>query len=168
MDNVNYQFYEEFTKLDRLCSEIYQLDNGVGTYLAEMTAVSAAWAEKVPGWIPDMEQLYRYYVLRKAMAQSGEAFRDTLCAREDVQWVQQFHQRILERSDPLARLKENGYRADSDAQQRLIESRIPEEVHPEFRKSSQERYVNGPAVVIGMLIAVVVTCAAFLFLISRL
>ena len=168
MDNVNYQFYEEFTKLDRLCSEVYQLDNGVGTYLAEMSAVSAAWAEKVPGWIPDMEQLYRYYVLRKAMAQSSEAFQDTLCAHEDVLWIRQFHQRILERTDPLATLKANGYHADSDAQQRLMESRIPEELPPEYGKSSRERYVNGPVVVVGMILAVLATCALFLFIISRL
>ena len=80
MDNINYQFYEEFTRLDHTCAEIYQLENGVGTYLAEMDAVSSAYAEAVPGWIENMEQLYRLFMLRKALAQSQEAFMETICA----------------------------------------------------------------------------------------
>lgn len=168
MDNVNYRFYEEFSRLDHLCSEIYQLDNGVGAYLAEMDAVSSAYAEAVPGWIENMEQLYRMFMLRKALAQSAEAFQETICAQEDVDWLHQFGQLIMDRKDPLALMKQHGYRADEDARKRLNDTRLPMEYEADKRRFDRDQYINGPFVVVMMLLTVIATCILFLFIFSKL
>ena len=159
MDNINYQFYEEFTRLDHTCAEIYQLENGVGTYLAEMDAV--------PGWIENMEQLYRLFMLRKALAQSPEAFMETICAPEDVDWLRDFRQLIMDRKDPLALMKQHGYQADEDARKRLNDVRLPMEYEADKRRFDRDQYVNGPMVVTLIIIAVILTCILCSFLISK-
>lgn len=166
MDNLNYLFYEEFSRLDQLCCDVYQMEDGVSSYLAEMGGVSSVYAETVPGWIGDMEQLYRFLMVRNALAQSSDAFREPLCSRMDVDWLRQFRQRLLERKDPMALLKDHGYRADDDAQQRIIDNRIPT-AEEEYR-SNHDRYVNGPLVVVLIIAAVLVTCLACLFVFGKL
>lgn len=158
MDNFNYHFFEEFTKLDKLCVSVYQVEGGTLGYLAQMRSVSGSYADYVPHWTTDLEQLHRYRSIYQALAQSPDAFEECLCGLEDVRWVREFQARIMERKDPLALLQIKGYRAEEDAIQRLEDERSGEVVIQST--NPRDRYVNGPVVVVMILVAVVLTCLA--------
>lgn len=166
MDNLNYQFYEEFLRLDRLIIMVYQVQDGVSDYIKQMASVSSTYAMGITGWISDMEQLYRFRSVRNALAQSTDAFKEPLCDQGDIDWMKKFYQRIIDRKDPLALLKFHGYRADDDSQQRRLDEQAPA-AEAEFR-NSHDRYVNGPLVVGLIIAAVVVTCLFCLFVLTKL
>ena len=152
MDNMNYLFYQEFAKLDQSCQTIYQNEDGICNYIAEMAGVSVAYGATVPNWTEDLDQLYRYHMIYNALAQRDEAFQELLCCQADIDWIRQFHDRIMERQAPLAVLQENGYHAADDARHRLEDLRIQEEI------SAIERDDNGRFAVWIIIAAVFLTC----------
>ena len=166
MNSLNYQFFEEFTKLDKTCVSVYQAEGGTLGYLEMMRSVSAVYAEMVPHWMADLEQLHRYRTVYQSLAQSAEAFDETLCSQEDVDWVLDFIRRIMTREDPLALLQSRGYRAEDDAMQRLEDERYGEIVMQTM--NPRDRYINGPFVVTVILVAVVLTCLVCTLVLSKL
>ena len=166
MDSFNYQFFEEFTKLDKTCVSVYQAEGGTLGYLEQMRGVSGAYAELVPHWTADLEQLHRYRTVYQALAQSADAFEEALCNQQDVDWIREFSTRIMERRDPLALLQLRGYRAEDDAMQRLEDERFGEIVMQTI--NPRDRYVNGPFVVTVILVAVVLTCLVCTLVLSKL
>ena len=166
MSEINYQFFEEFTKLDKICVSVYQAEGGTLGYLEQMRSISGVYADRVPGWIKELEQLHRYRTVYQALSQCTEAFAEALCDREDVEWVRNFGNRIMERQDPLALLYQRGYRAEDDAAQRLEDERVGEIVIQSV--NPRDRYINGPLVVWIILIAVVLTCVLCMLALPRL
>jgi len=166
MEQFNYEFFEEFTKLDKTCVSVYQAEGGTIGYLEQMGGVSAVGADLVPHWVEDMEQLHRYRTVYQALAQSADAFCECLCTREDVQWIVEFRNKIMERKDPLALLQMKGYRAEDDAKQRMENERSGEIIMQTM--NPRDRYVNGPFMVWVILIAVVLTCLLCMLIFSYL
>ena len=165
MDNCNYQFFEEFTKLDKICVTVYQSEGGTLGYLAQMRNVSAAYADIIPHWNTDLEQLHCYRNIYQALVQSADAFEECLCNQEDVHWLRDFCDRIMERKDPLALLQLRGYRAEDDAKQRLDDERAGRIVIQTM--NPRDRYVNGSVAVWMLLIAVVLTCLVCALLLTQ-
>ena len=164
MDKFNYQFFEEFTKLDKTCVSVYQAEGGTLGYLEQMGSVSGVCAELIPNWVENLEQLHRYRTIYLALSQSPDAFEECLCTQADVQWLRDFRSRIMERKDPLALLRQKGYRAEDDAVKRLEGERgIMLQ-----GMNSRDRYVNGPFVVAIILIAVVLTCVLCMLILKYL
>ena len=166
MENLNYVLFDEFTKLNKTCITVYQLEEGILDYIALMAGVSSAYWDTVPDWGMDFEQLNRYQSMYHSLSQSMEAFQECLCQEEDVAWVRKFHARIIDRRDPLALLQERGYRAEDDAKQRLEDDRTGEITIQTI--NPRDRYVNGPMVVWVIVIAMVLTCLTCLLLLTHL
>lgn len=166
MNEFNYQFFEEFTKLDKICVSVYQAEGGTFGYLEQMRSVSGTYADCVPNWMTELEQLHRYRTVYQSLAQSQEAFGEVLCNQEDVEWIREFGNRIMERRDPLALLHYKGYRAEDDALQRMEDERVCGIVMQGINPA--DRYVNGPMMVWVILIAVLITCAVCLVILPRL
>lgn len=166
MNNFNYQFFEEFTKLNKVCVAVYQVEGGTFGYLVQMGGVSGASAEMIPRWYEDLEQLHRYRMVYQALAQSTEAFEEVLCSEEDVNWLRAFGNRIMERTDPLALLHQRGYCAEDEVKHRLEAERAGEIVVKAV--DSRERYINGPLMATLILIAVGLTCLICTVILNRL
>ncbi len=107
MSNINYIFFEEFKNLEKLCNDMFQSHNGVTNYIDEMQTVSYGNYCRIPSWESDLKQLKRLRHIRNHMAHEAGAFEDDLCTRSDVAWIQDFYERILNQSDPLALLHQN-------------------------------------------------------------
>jgi hypothetical protein len=166
MNDLNYQFFEEFTKLDKTCVSVYQAEGGTLGYLEQMGSVSGFGAELIPNWIDNLELLHRYRTIYLALSQSPDAFEECLCTQEDVRWLQDFRSRIMERKDPLALLQMKGYRAGDDAVKRLESERTGEIVLRAM--NPRDRYVNGPIVVGIILVAVIMTCVLCMLMLKYL
>lgn len=106
MNDLNYIFFEEFKKLDKLCSELYQAPNGVTHYIDDMKAASWDDCRYIPNWKTDLKELIRLRHIRNHLAHTEGAFLENICTPNDINWIRNFHQRIMNQSDPLAMLNQ--------------------------------------------------------------
>lgn len=99
MNNTNYAFFEEYKRLDKLCCDMYQCSNGVTQYIEDMNTTPFC---TVSNWRDDLEQLKRLRHIRNDLAHTQGAFSENLCSQQDIDWIHDFYNRILQQTDPLA------------------------------------------------------------------
>ena len=104
MNNLNLIFLEEYKQLDKLCSELYDGQPGVTSYINEMKNVNWNDAREISNWKSDLGNLIRLRHIRNHLAHTEGAFSEKLCTSEDVNWVKAFRERILKQTDPLSLL----------------------------------------------------------------
>lgn len=104
MNTINFDFFEEFKKLDKLCGNLYKEQHGITHYIDDMKAVPGLNYLDIPNWKMDLEQLIRLRHIRNHLAHTEGAFSENICTQKDIDWIQAFYQRILEQSDPIALL----------------------------------------------------------------
>lgn len=102
MDNLNYVFFEEYKSLDKLCKEIYGDDIGVTNYIDDMKTVSYIEYVGINNWKNDLDQLIRMRYIRNDLAHTEGAFGEQICTQMDIDWIKDFHRRIMKQTDPLA------------------------------------------------------------------
>ena len=102
MNNLNYIFFEEFKKLEKLCGEMYGSHNGVTNYIDDMKDVPYSNYRDIPNWEDDLSQLKKMRHIRNNLAHEEGAFAKKVCTKNDIRWIQTFIKRIMNQSDPLA------------------------------------------------------------------
>ncbi len=107
MDNLNYIFFEEFKSLDKLCGELYKEKYGITYYINDMKAVSENIYQNIPDWNFDLKSLKHIRHIRNNLAHSEGAFNEEVCTQADIDWIKDFHNRILSQSDPISVLYQN-------------------------------------------------------------
>ncbi len=122
-------FFETYKRLDNLCKDLLRSDKGVTTYIFEMEQCASS-AYQINGWKDDYEKLKYYRHIRNKIAHEPGCVETDFCSVRDVEWLEQFYQRILNREDPLA-LYENmrmTYKMTYDTKEMLEDSyqRSPE------------------------------------------
>ena len=109
MSNLNYKFFDAFKMLDKLCRDIYGStpDNklGVTLYLEDMEQHDYQGALKVTNWTSDYNYLKKVRNIRNKIAHSDGPLPYNICTEEDLDFVESFRERILNQTDPLARLR---------------------------------------------------------------
>ena len=105
MNNLNYIFFEEFKKLEKLCNEIYSSHSGVTQYIDDMLNISYYHYRSIPNWNSDLKELKRLRHIRNQIAH--EQIHVDLCTPADIEWLNDFYKRIFNQTDPLALLHQN-------------------------------------------------------------
>lgn len=103
MNEQNIALFEAFKRLDGLCRDIYQSEKGVTEYITDMETRRGA-TFRIPNWSEDLERLKHLRHIRNYLAHEISSFDEELCTAADVQWLQEFYQRILNGSDPISQL----------------------------------------------------------------
>lgn len=106
MENLNHAFFEAFTRLERLCGDMYGTGHGVTKYIDHMKTVSPHLYGHIPNWEADLYQLIRLRHIRNDLAHTPGALDHQACTQIDIDWLQDFYTRILDRSDPIAILRQ--------------------------------------------------------------
>lgn len=102
-ENTNIIFFDEYKKLDKLCSEMYGKNSGgVTCYLNDMIAVPVMQRNRIPEWNQTYDKLRELRHIRNQMAHGEGSFEDYPCSEEDVLWLFEFRSKIMDISDPLA------------------------------------------------------------------
>ena len=102
-ENTNIIFFDEYKKLDKLCSEMYGKNSGgVTCYLNDMIAVPVMQRNRIPEWNQTYDRLRELRHIRNQMAHGEGSFEDYPCSEEDVLWLFEFRSKIMNISDPLA------------------------------------------------------------------
>lgn len=109
MNYLNYEFFDEFKKLDNLCRDIYgkSADNklGVTLYLDDMDKNAHLGYYKVENWSWDYAHLKRARHIRNELAHSRNSLSVDICSQEEIDFVRSFRLRILNGTDPLSLLR---------------------------------------------------------------
>lgn len=92
-------FLQAYKRLDNLCRDMN--GKGVTGYIEDMQRCSMG-SYYVPGWMQDYGQLKHYRYLRNQIVHENNIDEDNMCTDSEVQWIEEFHQRILIQKDPLA------------------------------------------------------------------
>lgn len=92
-------FMSTYKHLDNLCSDM----NGIGVtgYIEDMED-SLNGKFHVPDWENDYRQLKHYRYIRNQIAHETYADEENMCSEEDEEWLDDFYDRIMNQTDPLA------------------------------------------------------------------
>lgn len=102
MDDLNYNFLNEFKRLEKLCNDIYGKIHGVTLYIDDMEAVPRYEYYNIFNWETDLKQLKRIRYLRNQIVHSDDLFDKAIVTQNDIYFVREFYNRILNQSDPLS------------------------------------------------------------------
>ena len=94
-------FIDSFKRLEKLCSEIYNDNHGISSYIDEMVNTPIG-VRYVPGWDDDLKQLKHYRWVRNQIVHDPGCSEENMCEYGDAQWLDNFRSRIMSANDPLA------------------------------------------------------------------
>lgn len=110
-------FIESYKRLDNLCKDLYKSETGVTTYINNMECLTHC-RYQVESWDSDYRSLKHYRHIRNQIVHDNNVTEGNSCSDYDIQWVEQFHQRVLQQTDPIALY----HRAVVAAQQKTAQS----------------------------------------------
>ena len=99
MNNIEIIFFEEYKKLDNLCKDLLGSNQGVTQYVNEMEQIPFEKSKLVESWQYDYKMLKHIRWIRNNIAHNNG---DSECSESDVQYVKNFYQRIINRTDSFS------------------------------------------------------------------
>ena len=94
-------FIESYKHLDKICGEMFETQYGVSAYIEEMINTPRC-SYLVKGWDDDLKQLKHYRWVRNQIVHELDCYEETMCEAGDDEWLDDFYDRIMNQSDPLA------------------------------------------------------------------
>lgn len=95
------EFINSYKRLEKLCNEIYDSNHGISAYIDDMAKLTSA-SFYVFNWNDDLKQLKHYRWIRNQIAHEPNCTEENMCEYGDAQWIDDFYDRIMYQSDPLA------------------------------------------------------------------
>lgn len=95
------EFINSYKRLEKLCNEIYDSNHGISAYIDDMARLTSA-SFYVFNWNDDLKQLKHYRWIRNQIAHEPNCTEENMCEYGDAQWIDDFYDRIMNQSDPLA------------------------------------------------------------------
>ncbi len=97
-------FIDSYKSLEKLCSEIYDDNHGVSSYIDEMVNNSLG-SRYVRSWDEDLKQLKHYRWVRNQIVHEPNCSEENMCEYGDSEWIDNFHSRIMSGTDPLSQYR---------------------------------------------------------------
>ena len=159
MNYLNYEFFDEFKKLDNLCRDIYgrSSDNklGVTLYIEDMDKSADLGSFKISGWNLDYKLLKNARHIRNELAHSRDSFSIEICSQQDIDFVRSFRERILNQTDPLSLLRTTVKSSNSQK----TDNNVPSHRYSPYFETPLNRAPRGCLGVIATII--IVFCVIF-------
>lgn len=105
MKETNINFQEEYKRLDLLCKDIFSSKEGISRYITEMENTEATFSRVIKNWDLTYKQLKHMRWMRNQLAHEPGTYQSNLCSEEDVAWLENFYNSILNRTDPLVEIE---------------------------------------------------------------
>ena len=152
-------FIDSYKRLEKLCSEIYDDNHGVSSYIDEMinTPIGSRY---VLGWEEDLKQLKHYRWVRNQIVHEPDCSEENMCECGDAEWLDNFHSRIMSGNDPLALYckTRNPHVAQKSKQTQSTGYTYPKfNQHPAPKTSGCLTYLIGVIFVVAVVVLVVAT-----------
>lgn len=99
MNSIESELFDEYKRVDSICRDMFFADKGVSAYIEQMEMTPTSMRYKFVGWDNDYKQLKHIRWVRNQLAHETGYVE---CTQADVVWLRNFHDRLLNRTDPLA------------------------------------------------------------------
>ena len=144
-------FLTSYKRLDNLCKDLFRSEKGVAAYINNMEQLNYSYF-KSENFDYDYKTLKHYRHIRNQIAHENYADEDNMCNENDVMWIENFHQRILNQTDPIAQY----YKASKERQQpvKVQKTKQREKPHAANKKTSNKLTIIAAV----FLIAIVTVC----------
>lgn len=100
MQPADNAFFDAYKRLDKLCSNMYQCQNGVSEYIEDMERKMSQGQSRVSSWRLDYNRLKHVRWVRNKLAHESNEYQ--LSEPEDLIFVQEYYNRIVSGQDALA------------------------------------------------------------------
>lgn len=104
MIELNIKFHEKYKRLDALCKDIFSSKDGVTQYISEMEYTELKYSRLIYNWDDIYHQLKHLRWVRNQLAHEVGAFDCDLCSEDDIKWLDDFYNAIVQSIDPLAKV----------------------------------------------------------------
>lgn len=94
-------FMYNYKRLEQLCNDLLSEDRGVSAYIDRMSD-NPGGTRYVKGWRDDLKQLKHYRWIRNQIAHEPNCSESEMCDSDDIEWIVNFYNRIINQNDPLA------------------------------------------------------------------
>ena len=95
------RFMDSYKHLEKLCGEVMDDPRKLSAYIDEMESKRLG-SRYVAGWDRDLKNLKHYRWVRNRIVHEPDCSEETMCDEEDAMWLEDFYERIMEQTDPLA------------------------------------------------------------------
>lgn len=123
MNQTENRFFEEFKRLDKLCSEMYGDMHGVTAYIEDMRAMEYANSCKADDFEETLRELVRLRHVRNALAHDTSLNNIDEVTENDIEWIINFYQKILATADPIALCSQKKQSFQSNEKVEKVQSR---------------------------------------------
>lgn len=106
LNGGNMGFIDSYKRLDNLCKDRFKSETGVTMYINNMECLTHVRFQ-IDRWDSDYKQLKHYRHIRNQIVHDNNVTEGNSCSEQDIQWVEHFHQRILQRTDPISLYHKN-------------------------------------------------------------
>lgn len=102
--NLNINFQEAYKRLDRLCKDCFAGNDGVSEYIRQLE--NEQWKlRKYNLWQDDDYKMLKHVRwIRNKLSHEVDTFQSDLCTQDDLDFVIDFYNDIMDCLDPLAQL----------------------------------------------------------------
>lgn len=94
-------FISSYKRLEKLCGEVMNDERKVSAYIDKMINTKQG-SMVVSGWNEDLKKLKHYRWVRNQIVHEPNCTEENMCEVKDEIWIDEFYQRILNCTDPLA------------------------------------------------------------------
>lgn len=151
MQEIEFKIFDEYKRIDSICCDIFSVDKGINRYIEQMEETPLSIWYKVPGWGNDYKQLKHIRWIRNRIAHDVNAVD---CSIDDLNWLEEFHTRLLNQQDPLAK----SYQIIREEQNRVTKNK---------QQNNSATYVNQKPIgkresrILFWLVLIIAVCAVF-------
>lgn len=93
-------FMRSYKHLEKLCGEVLNDQRCISAYIDEMENTPSG-AFYVSCWNDDLKRLKHYRWARNQISHNPDCDETNMCGPGDTLWLDQFHARIMNQTDPL-------------------------------------------------------------------
>ena len=129
----NIKFQEEYKRLDNLCKDCYDTQEGVSYYIGEMERNWSQGVRYVFAWEDTYYELKRVRWIRNQLAHEIGTFDSDIVEEYDLHFVVELCDKILNREDPLAKI----YSANNKFNKVSIATNKTDFINQEISKEDQ-------------------------------
>lgn len=102
---INVNFQEAYKRLDSLCKDCYSSVEGVSEYIRQLEYEQWRLQKFAVLWEEDYKMLKHVRWIRNKLSHEVGSLHSDICTQNDLDFVTNFHNKILNRTDPLAQLR---------------------------------------------------------------
>ena len=99
MTKLEAKYFDEYKRLNRVCSDMFGDSNGVSRYISRMEELFETGRKTVPIWESDYRTLNRLRYVRNKIAHDDDS---SSCTESDFNSLEEFYDRLLKGRDALS------------------------------------------------------------------